>query len=253
MDSLSQHLPFRQFLKDQVVLITGTSRGIGRALARGFQDAGALVYGTVRREDQFPELTQEGIHPLLCDVRFRDQLEKVFETIYEKHPIIHTVVNNAGIATHSPASLLKESEINDLIDTNLKAVFHVCQIYYQKQRNKGGNIINMASVLGLIATPLAAVYCATKGGVIQLTKALALEWAKNHFRVNALAPGFIDTDMTEVMKKRPQVIQQVLQNIPLGRLGESKDVVGVALFLASEAASYVTGQVFVVDGGLSAH
>lgn len=243
---------FTNFLEDRVILVTGASRGIGFTMAKAFRDCGAKVYGTVRTENAFTLLNQEGILPIYCDVRKEEDLKNLFLEIYSKEREIHTLVNNAGFATYTPASLLKNEEVELLVNTNFTAVFRTCQLYYQNQKKKGGNIINLASVLGLVGSPLASVYCGTKGAIIQLTKALALEWARNNFRINAIAPGFIDTDMTETMKKRPQVMEEVLKNIPLNRMGKPEDIAGMALFLSSEAASYITGQVFVVDGGLTA-
>ncbi len=140
-----------------------------------------------------------------------------------------------------------------MIDTNFKGVFRACQAYYKLQRKSGGGvIINVSSVLGHVGTKLAAVYCGTKGAVIQMSKALAIEWAGSGFRINALCPGFIDTDMTEMIQKRPQVLEQMNASIPMGRMGQPEDLLGASIFLASDASAYMTGQSLVVDGGFIA-
>jgi 3-oxoacyl-[acyl-carrier protein] reductase len=172
--------------------------------------------------------------------------------IKEKHGRLDCLINNAGVASSTPASALGEEEIAKIIDTNFKAVFQCCQSYYKLQRKAGGNIINIASVLGIVGSSLASVYSGTKGAVISMTKALAIEWANSGFRVNAICPGFIDTDMTEMIKKREAVMQKMLEYIPLKRLGTPADIAAPALMLASEGASYITGQIIVVDGGMTA-
>ena len=131
-------------------------------------------------------------------------------------------------------------------------MFRACQAYYKVQKKAGGCIINVGSILGLVGTSLASVYCGTKGAVVQMTKALAIEWAGNNFRVNAILPGFIETDMTEGMRSRPQVLDGALQMIPMKKLGQPRDLLGAAIYLSSDAASYMTGQNIVVDGGMTA-
>ena len=239
-------------LENKTVLVTGASRGIGRDIAAAFVGAGALVYSGCRSKESFDELAAANLNPVMLDVTSQSEFTSVIQSIIEKHGRLDVLVNNAGVASNTPASSLKPEEVDRLIDTNFKGVFYGMQAYYKAQRKSGGIIVNVASILGLVGTPLASVYCGTKGAVVQMTRALAVEWANSGFRVNAVAPGFIDTDMTEVMKKRDSILTAVLNNIPVKRMGTPRDIAGPVLFLASSLADYMTGHILVVDGGLTA-
>lgn len=239
-------------LNNKIILVTGASRGIGRAIAIALKKSGAIVYGTGTSETSITPLENEGVKPVVLDVRDRDAVFSAIENIIAEEGRLDTLVNNAGIAANTPAGNMKPEEIDAIIDTNFKGLFYACQAYYKAARKQGGNIINVASVLGLVGTPLASVYSGTKGAVIQLTKTLAIEWARNGFRVNSICPGMIDTDMTEAFKKRPEVLKKVEENIPMKRLGKPEEIAGWAVFLASDMASYATGGCYVVDGGLTA-
>jgi len=241
-------------VKNKIVFITGVSRGIGRAIAQGFVEHGATVYGTIRNEDLSEELKKQNIHPIIYDVRNYQKAEEILLPIYEQNGRIDCLINNAGISSNTPASLFKEEEVRKIIETNFEGVFFLCQAYYKLQKKykiKQGNIINIASILGLVGTMLASIYSGTKGAVLQLTKSLAIEWANSNFRVNAICPGFIETDMTENMQKKEDLKNKIIENIPLKRLGKPEDIVGAALFLASDYSSYMTGQYIIIDGGLT--
>ncbi|MBX7058989.1 MAG: glucose 1-dehydrogenase [Leptospirales bacterium] len=238
--------------ENKTILITGASRGIGRAIAEGFGRHGATVYGTARAESSLDWMAAAGMHGRAADVSQPGAVAAVIEEIVARHGRLDCLLNNAGVASNTPSGGMKEGEMDMIINTNFKGVFRACQAYYKAQRRSGGVIINMASVLGLVGAPLAGVYCGTKGAVIQTTRALAVEWASAGFRVNAIAPGFIDTDMTEMIKKRPAVREKLLGQIPMNRMGQPEDIVGAALYLASDLSSYVTGHVLVVDGGVTA-
>ena len=131
-------------------------------------------------------------------------------------------------------------------------MFRTCQAYYKTHRHIGGNIINVSSVLGLVGYSLSSIYSGTKGAAIQLTKSLAAEWINNNFRLNAICPGFIDTDMNKMIKDKQTVMDKVNQSIPMKKLGSPEDITGAAIYLASDASKYVTGQIIVIDGGLTA-
>ncbi|MFN3604887.1 MAG: SDR family NAD(P)-dependent oxidoreductase [Leptonema sp. (in: bacteria)] len=242
-------------LTNKVVLITGANRGIGRALARGFVKHNAIVLGSIRDKSHIEELEKENIHTILLDVREFDRLEEVMSSIYEKYQKIDCLINNAGISYNKPASMLKKEEVKNIIQTNFEAVFYLCQSYYKLQKKykvQEGNIINISSVLGFVGTILASVYSGTKGAVLQLTKSLAIEWANSNIRVNAICPGFIETDMTEHIQNKTEFTKKLIETIPLRRLGKPEDIVGAALFLASDYSKYITGQYIVVDGGMTA-
>lgn len=239
-------------LNDKTVLITGASRGIGLGLAKAFVEAGSTVYGGGSSEESAAPLKDLGIHPIKLNVREREDCAKAIQLILEKHGRLDVLVNNAGIASNLPAKAIKEEEMDTMIDINFKGVFRMCQEYYKAQKKFGGVIINVASVLGIIGTPLASVYSGTKGAVLQMTKSLALEWASSGFRVNALCPGFIETDMTRMISDRPKLKEQMNASIPLKRMGVPADLAGAVLFMASELSSYMTGQAIVIDGGLTA-
>lgn len=237
---------------NKTVLITGATRGIGKALALGFAQAGYTVYGTGRRLDHTIWAADKNIVLWQADVTEQKIMEEIISEIKQKNGKLDVLINNAGIASHTPASSLTAFEITEIVDINFKAVFHASQTYYKLHRKAGGNIINIASVLGMVGTSMASVYSGTKGAVIAMTRALSIEWANSNFRVNAICPGFIDTDMTEMIKKRESVMQKMLEFIPMKRLGKPEDLVAPALFLAGDGSAYMTGQTLVIDGGLTA-
>ncbi|TGK28021.1 SDR family oxidoreductase [Leptospira gomenensis] len=239
-------------VKNKTVLVTGSTRGIGKYFAEGFLKAGAVVYGTGSSEESIKKFEGTGIKGYAADIRQPDVMTSIIENIVKEHGRLDVLVNNAGIASNKPAAFLKEDEIESIIQTNFTGVFRTCASYYKIHKKKGGNIINIASILGMRGTKFASVYSGTKGAIINMTRALAVEWMGSGYRVNAICPGFIDTDMTDMIKEKPEVMEHMLKAIPMGRLGKPEDLVGAAIFLASEASSYVTGQTIVVDGGITA-
>lgn len=236
----------------KTVLITGATRGIGNEMAKAFLEEGAIVYGTGSREESVSKLKGTGIEGRVADISEPGSMTMIIEEIAKKHGKLDCLINNAGVASNRPAAFFKEDEIQKIVQTNFVGVFRSCQAYYKVHKKNGGNIINVASILGMFGTPLASVYSGTKGAVINLTRALAVEWVGSGYRVNAICPGFIDTDMTDMLKEKPEVMQEMNRMIPMKRVGKTEDLVGAAIYLASDAASYVTGQTIVVDGGASA-
>jgi len=239
-------------VQGKVVVITGASRGIGKTLAESFLKEGAIVHGTGSRPESIEWMRNIGIHGHSADLRDPAAMGAILQSIHDMEGRIDVLVNNAGVASNTPAGGMKEEEISKIVETNFIGLFRSCQAYYKLQKKSGGNIINFSSILGLVGTPLASIYSGTKGAVISLTRALAIEWAKNGFRLNAICPGLIETDMTAMITGRPQLKEQVQANIPMKRMGKPEDLVGAALFLASDASSYMTGQILVIDGGLTA-
>lgn len=238
--------------QDRVILITGAGRGIGKAFAEAFHKRGAIVYGTGSRKESADNMSAFGIQGRVADATDPDAMPGLMDEIMQKHGRLDCLINNSGISSDTPASFFKEDEMEKILNTNVKGVFRACQAYFKAHRKKGGVIVNVASVLGLYGFPLASIYSASKGGVIQLTRALAIEWASSGFRLNALCPGFIETDMTARMTGKAEYKSKAEEGIPMKRIGKPEDLVGAALFLASPASSYMTGQVLIVDGGLTA-
>ena len=236
---------------DKTILITGASRGIGKSLAEGFRDAGAIVYGTVTKPETIAWMKDSNIEGRVNNLLEEEKIKDIIAEIKTKHGKLDVLINNAGISLNKPGSHLNEKEMSDLIDINFKAVFRASQAYYKAHKQIGGNIINIASVLGLRGFTLASVYSGTKGAVIQLTLACAAEWIRSGFRLNAICPGFIDTDMVGNMKSKEALMEGIKTRIPMGRMGKPEELLGTAIFLASDASAYINAQTIVVDGGMT--
>ena len=242
--------------KDQVVFITGSSRGIGKSIAQAFAKEGATVIilgrdGTLAKKTA-DELSQEGFQAdsYPCDVTNAQNVQEIVNKILDKHKRIDILVNNAGITKDNLLLRMSENDWDEVIAINLKGVFNCTKVISKVMlKAQKGKIINISSIIGITGNPGQANYAASKAGIIGLTKSVARELASRGITVNALAPGYIETDMTAQLKE--QVRNEILKNIPLGRLGHAQDVAGVCLFLASDEANYITGQTIVIDGGLA--
>jgi len=243
-------------LKDKVAIVTGAGRGIGRAIAIGLAKNGAKVTLCATTHENLEKVKAEieGFAPgttllMQADVTNGDETNAVVKKTLDTHGRVDILVNNAGTTRDNLIALMTEKEWDDVLNTNLKSVFlmtKACARPMVKQRS--GVMLNISSVIGITGNAGQANYAASKAGIIALTKSTAKELAKRNIRVNAIAPGFIRTRMTEQVPAEIQ--QKILENIPLGRYGEPEDVAQAALFLVSEEASYITGQVVIVDGGL---
>lgn len=243
-------------LEGKVAIVTGASRGIGKAIAIEFVKKGAKVTLCATSLEALREVQSEieTIRPgnavlMQLNVTNGDEVNAVVKKTLDSQGRVDILVNNVGTTRDNLVALMTEKEWDEVLSTNLKSVFlmtKACARPMVKQRS--GAIINIASVIGITGNAGQANYAASKAGIIALTKSVAKELAKRNIRVNAIAPGFIQTRMTDRLS--PEIQKQILEQIPLGRYGEPAEVAEVASFLASEAARYVTGQVIVVDGGL---
>jgi NAD(P)-dependent dehydrogenase (short-subunit alcohol dehydrogenase family) len=244
-------------LNDKVAVVTGGSRGIGKGIALTLARAGAdiAIADLLDANDAVKEVEALGRKAISVktDVSNKKSVESMVKEVVSNFGKIDIMVNNAGILRLGPIENMEEKEWEKVIDVNLKGCFLCSQAAGKEMiKQKSGCIINTASVAGLAAYQQGAAYSASKAGIILLTKALAIEWGKHGIRVNAICPGAIQTDMTKDMLEDEKVKQGMLVQIPLGRIGLPEDIGGAALFLASDAASYVTGHALVADGGWTA-
>ncbi len=240
-------------LTEKVVCITGAARGIGRALALGFAAEGARVIGIDVLAPDDADGNNSLIEHHLASVTDRDRIQDLLAKTHKRTGGIHCLINNAALATHTVTTQFKRGEIADTLAVNLEAVFEISREYFRLQKRQGGNLINIASILGLVGAPLASLYGATKGGVVALTRHFAVEWARYGFRANAVCPGLVETAMTDRMRSNDKSLEANLNEIPLGRFAAPREIADLCLFLASERSAFITGQAIVIDGGYTAH
>lgn len=243
-------------LSGKVAVVTGASRGIGRAIAKKLGEAGATVVINYNGSAEKAEAVRREIEDnggtastYQCNVSDFAACEKFIRDVIAQYGHLDILVNNAGITKDGLLMKMSEEDFDKVVDTNLKGCFNCIRfVSRQMLKQKGGRIINMSSVSGVMGNAGQANYSASKAGVIGLTKACARELASRHITVNAIAPGFIDTDMTEILSE--SVKEEAVKQIPLGSFGKPEDIANLAVFLASEQAGYITGQVIHVDGGM---
>lgn len=237
-------------------LVTGSTRGLGAAIALALAEAGANV--AVHGKSGNGDATCSAIRKLgrktlflAGDVANPDVCSSLVQASLEQFGYLDILVNNAGLIRRAPAVDYSIEDWDHLIAADLSSVFRLSQLAgrHMLERGQGGKIVNIASLLSFQGGILVPAYAAAKGGVAQLTKALANEWARFGVNVNAIAPGYMVTDNTEALRNDPERSRQIMERIPAGRWGKPEDVAGVALFLCSAASDYVNGHVLVVDGG----
>lgn len=237
----------------QVVLVSGASRGIGRAIAEGFAQREATVIITGREPETLNQAAQamgKNVHAVVCDVAKQDDIHRLVDKVLKEHVRIDTLINVAGVNRRMPAERLKVEDYDFILDINLKGPFLLSLAAGKAMlERKKGNQINIVSLNN--DRPLKGVmpYAVSKAGLGHMTKSLALEWGDRGIRVNAIAPGFVLTDLTKKLWSQPKMMDWGMANTPLKRLGQPEDMVGASIFLASEASAFMTGQVIYVDGG----
>ncbi len=244
-------------LTGKTAIVTGASRGIGEAIAKGFARAGADLALVSRNLSTLQEVAKEieGLGrkalPISADIGNSEEIQNAIDTTLKVFSKIDILVNNAGISpVLRKAEELTPKEWEEIVRVNLTGTFLFCQgVGKVMIQQGGGKIINMVSVGAVVAFPRQIAYCVTKGGILQLTKVLAVEWTRYNIQVNAIGPAYLETELTKGMRESKIISEDLLRKTPMGRFGRPAEVVGAALYLASDASSYVTGQTLFVDGG----
>lgn len=246
-------------LKGKTALVTGSSRGIGRAIAQLFYNEGAKVYIVSRKEDELKQAAQEmdtakngNIVPIAFDASDSASVAEAFKKIEANKDCLNIVVNNAGVNLRGPLEEMPEETWDKVLDINLKSVFLVAKAAFPMLKQHGGKIVNICSLMSEVARPSVAPYVASKGGVKQLTKSMAVEWAQYNIQANGITPGYIATEMNVPLMQDQKFNDFIINRTPARRWGKPEDIASTALFLASSGSDFVTGQVVAVDGGILA-
>jgi len=246
-------------LTGKVAVITGGSSGIGLGMAKGMGQAGATIAIASRDQNKatgaVSELKNMGIEAfaVACDVTREDDVRTMLKTVFEKTGKINILVNNAGTNVRRRPEVMTFPEWRTVLDANLDSAFHCSSMCHQYMKQSGGGkVISTGSMLSIFGSPWGCAYAASKGAIVQFTKALATAWAEDNIQVNCILPGWIDTPLTRTAKEQiPGLHEKALARTPAGRWGTTDDFQGVAVFLASAASNFVTGASIVVDGGYS--
>lgn len=247
-------------VKDQVALVSGGSRGIGRALAQGLAERGAQVVITGRKQEtlveaagQIAQDTGSNVRTVVCDVAKTEHIDSLLKTVLDEYGRVDTLLNVAGVNKRQPAETFASEDYDFVLDINLRGAFFLSQAVGRHMiERKRGTQINIDSLNTYAPLKNVLPYAMSKWGLQAMTRGLAAEWGRHGVRVNGLAPGFILTDLTQNLWSDPTMQDWAHRNTPLGRLGEVGDLVGTAVFLASPASAFMTGQTLYVDGGMSA-
>ena len=230
------------------VFISGASRGIGKDIALLFANNGYKVIGTSRSDFSIDDNLDNFI-PLKLDITSRNDIKDCFDYLKSENLLPNILINNAGITADQIFMRMKDEDWDNVIETNLTGTFNLSKIFIKNMiKNKSGRIINISSVSGLMGNPGQVNYASSKAALTGFTKSLAKEVGSRNITVNSVAPGYIDTDMTSFLDNHAK--EKIINNIPLGRIGVTSDISELVMFLASDEASYITGQTISVDGGL---
>lgn len=241
-------------LEDKTAIVTGASTGIGRAIAERYVEEGAnVVIADIQDEDGKQAADEIGCTYKHCDVSDTSEVEQVIEETVEEYGGLDIIVNNAGIGAASALEEMDEDEWEQVLAVNLTGVKNCSKAALPHLKESEGTIINIASIYGLVAGPGATAYATAKGGVVNFTRSVAVDYAEANVRVNAICPGFVETPMTDEMLEDESFYHFVQNETPMNRVADPDEIAGVAAFLASEDASYMTGAMIPVDGGWTAH
>lgn len=248
-------------LTGKVVVITGATKGIGRAIAEAFASEKAYLTIVSRSQTDCERVAKElmeahegcKVLPLSADISSMYDIDRIISTTISHYGKLDAIVNNAGSAITGPAFSATEKEWDHVMNIDCKAVYFLCQKagLYMKDHG-GGKIINIASAAGIVGMRGLAPYSAAKGGVVQMTKTFALEWAKHNIQVNAVCPGYVRTPMNDEIIDNKAVVDSIVKKIPMRRFGNPEEIAGLCVFLATEGSNYITGQAICVDGGMVA-
>lgn len=246
----------RWSLKNKKALITGATRGIGKAIAEEFSGLEAEVFIISRNQKETDDLVRlladKGckIYGMKCDVTNKKDIENLYEKIYNQWGKLDVLVNNAGTNTRKKTLENTEDDFDKLMDLNLKSVFELSRMFHPLLIKSGdASIVNISSVAGMISVGTGSPYAISKAALIHFTKYLAVEWAKDSIRVNAVAPWYIRTPLAETVLKNPEYLKNILTRTPMKRIGDPEEVAAAVAFLSMPAASYITGECISVDGG----
>ena len=246
-------------LSGRVAVVIGGSSGLGKAISLGLATHGADVVPSARRPDATARVCEQIVRlgsrslETTVDVTDRASVTNLRDAVLNEFKRIDILVNAAGVTFRKPTTQISDAEWSDLFNINLKGVLHACQIFHDPLKANGvGRIVNIASLGSYVAFQEVAAYCASKAAVLSLTRSLAVEWARDKIRVNAIAPGVFPTDLNSKLLSGTDRGREILLRTPIGRFGDPKEVVGAAVLLASDGASFITGQCIAVDGGFLA-